>query len=69
MIGLQFHLETTQNSVQTLVEHCADELQPAPYVQSATEILSADVHNYHAINQLMNAVLEYLHTAQHELNN
>ncbi|THK42699.1 amidotransferase [Methylophaga sp. SB9B] len=69
VIGLQFHLETTPDSVQALVEHCADELQPALYVQSATEILSVDVHNYHAINQLMNAVLQYLHTAQHELKN
>jgi GMP synthase-like glutamine amidotransferase len=69
VIGLQFHMETTQDSVQALVEHCADELQPSPYVQSATEILSVDVHNYHAINQLMNTVLQYLHTAQHELKN
>lgn len=69
VIGLQFHLETTQDSAHALVENCADELQPAPYVQSAAEILSADVNNYHSINQLMNAVLKYLHSAQHELVN
>ncbi|MDO8825646.1 MAG: gamma-glutamyl-gamma-aminobutyrate hydrolase family protein [Methylophaga sp.] len=67
VIGLQFHLETTQDSAQALVDHCADELQPAPYVQSAAEILSVDMKNYQNINQLMSGLLEYLHGSQHQL--
>lgn len=64
VIGLQFHLETTQASAQAIVENCADELQPAPYVQSAGEILSADEQKYRNINQQMNAILNYLHNVK-----
>lgn len=63
VIGLQFHLETTEVSAQAIVENCADELVPAPYVQSEGEILSAGPPKYQSINQLMGTVLEYLHTA------
>jgi len=62
VIGLQFHLETTEASAQAIVENCADELVPAPYVQSESEILSAGLPKYQSINQLMNTVLDYLHT-------
>lgn len=64
VIGLQFHLETTESSARAIIEHCADELVPAPYVQSESEILSANQHKYQSINQLMNAVLDYLHNSQ-----
>lgn len=64
VIGLQFHLETTPDSAQTLVEHCADDLQPAAYVQSAAEILSVDMENYLNINRLMSELLAYLHSSQ-----
>ncbi len=64
MIGLQFHLETTPASAQAIVKNCADELVPAPYVQSEAEILTADLQKYQNINQLMNSVLDYLHNAQ-----
>lgn len=33
-VGLQFHLETTAESMELLIHNCADELQPAPYVQT-----------------------------------
>lgn len=38
VVGLQFHLETTRRSVELLMTHCADELAPAPHVQSADEL-------------------------------
>lgn len=37
-LGLQFHVESTPDSVRSLLAHCADELTAAPYVQSAAEI-------------------------------
>lgn len=38
-LGLQFHLETTPASVQSLLNHCGQELKPSASVQSAREIL------------------------------
>lgn len=37
-LGLQFHVESTPDSVRSLLTHCSDELVAAPYVQSAAEI-------------------------------
>ena len=59
VIALQFHLETTPMSVQSIVEHCGDELIAAPYIQSAEEILGNTRH-YSEINNTMRQVLEYL---------
>ncbi|MCS4502564.1 type 1 glutamine amidotransferase [Arhodomonas aquaeolei] len=63
VLGLQFHLETTPASARALVEHCGDELVPAPYVQSAADILAAPDTRYEAINALMGEVLAFLHQA------
>jgi GMP synthase-like glutamine amidotransferase len=37
-LGLQFHMETTSESLNALLTHCADELTLAPYVQDAATI-------------------------------
>lgn len=42
VLGLQFHVETTPEAAKALVEHCADELAPARWVQDASAILAAD---------------------------
>jgi hypothetical protein len=60
VIGLQFHLETTLDSAQELVENCRNELLPAEYVQTEAEILSAEPEKYGSINDLMDKVLSYL---------
>ena len=39
VVGLQFHLETTPAAAQALIDHCADELIDAPYVQNADEMI------------------------------
>lgn len=61
VIGLQFHLETTPISAQTIVENCRDELVDGAYIQSEAEILSAPLERYSVINSLMGRILEYLH--------
>lgn len=58
VIGLQFHLETTEASAQALITHCASELDDSQYVQSAAEIM-ADPTRFQAINQLMAKILCY----------
>ncbi len=60
VIGLQFHLETTQESVQALVDNCGDELVPGPYVQTCSEIQNVKSTAYAGINALMDAVLSYI---------
>jgi len=40
VIGLQFHLDTTPESIRRLVEHCGDELVPGEYVRSERELLA-----------------------------
>lgn len=60
VIGLQFHLETTQTSAQAIVENCQDELVEGQYIQTMEEILSVPVERYASINGLMEKVLEYL---------
>ncbi|MBI5831847.1 MAG: amidotransferase [Armatimonadetes bacterium] len=59
-IGLQYHLETTPESAEAIITHCADELVPAPYVQSEAELRAAPGSRYAAANALMARVLDYL---------
>jgi GMP synthase-like glutamine amidotransferase len=60
VIALQFHLETTPESVRALVENCRDELVPSRYVQSEARIVEAAPPMYRAINAAMRDVLEYV---------
>lgn len=60
VMGLQFHLETTPNSVQEIIKHCRAELIPSLYVQSESDILAASPEKYQKINSLMGKVLSYL---------
>ncbi len=60
VIGLQFHLETTQKSAGEIVSNCRDELVPSKYIQTEKEILSASLSLYESINELMNSILSFL---------
>lgn len=60
VLGLQFHLETTPDAAREIVAHCRDELQPAEYVQSEAEILSASPGRYQDANLLMAKLLAWL---------
>ncbi len=60
VIGLQFHLETTVESVRNLVQNCRHELRPSTYVQREAELRAAPAEAYGVINRLMSQVLEYL---------
>jgi GMP synthase-like glutamine amidotransferase len=51
VLGLQFHLEATADSVAELIDNCRHELVTAPYVQEEREIVAgvASVAGPHAI--------------------
>jgi GMP synthase-like glutamine amidotransferase len=63
VIALQFHLETTPESVQEIVSNCRDELVPAQYVQAEEEILAAGSESYQEINRVMDGLLQYLQSS------
>ena len=60
VLGLQFHLETTPESLAALVTHCADEIVPGPYVQDAATMLAAGPADYARINAALFGVLDRL---------
>lgn len=61
IIGLQFHLETTPQSAQDLIQHCAAELVSGkPYIQSAATLQGVGTQRYQKLNVLMKEVLDYL---------
>ena len=59
VLGFQFHLETTLQSANALINNCRDELDKSQYVQTESEILS-DNQRFTNINQVMYSVLEVL---------
>lgn len=59
VLGLQFHLETTRQSAELLIQHCGEELVNGPYIQSA-EIMLADPLRFQLINQVMADLLDQL---------
>ncbi len=59
ILALQFHLETTPDTAQALIDHCGDEIVDAPYIQPAREILT-DQHEFERINILMAECLDLL---------
>lgn len=59
VIGLQFHLETTKEAINSLIDNCGEELDDGPYVQSADQML-ADSQHIDANRVLLNGLLEYL---------
>ena len=59
VLGLQFHLETTPESLASLIAHSGDELTVAPFIQTPAEML-AQADRFTAINRMMAALLDYL---------
>lgn len=55
--GLQFHLESTPASVKKLLDNCADELVPGPYIQTPAKVL-APGHFFLEIEKIMNKFLQ-----------
>ncbi|HEX7335105.1 MAG TPA: type 1 glutamine amidotransferase [Pyrinomonadaceae bacterium] len=62
VIGLQFHLEMTPDSMRAMVENCRHELVTGRYVQSETELSTVPTSRYANANELMGQVMAYLST-------
>jgi GMP synthase (glutamine-hydrolysing) len=61
VVGLQYHMETTIQSVQALVANCSDELVEGPYIQTREEMLG-DPSRFDRINAEMVRLLDHLHS-------
>ena len=59
-IGLQFHLETTPESAESLIVNCRNELIEGRFIQSEEALRGAPDAAYTAVNGLMADVLAYL---------
>ena len=58
ILGLQFHLESTPDTVRQIVANCRDELVADTYVQSETELLHPAAGTYNRINEAMEVILD-----------
>lgn len=59
VVGLQFHLESSPESIRLLIENCGDELVEGTYIQKADEILGREKH-MEEIRKCMTEILERL---------
>ncbi len=60
VIGLQFHLEATPETVAKMIEHCSDELVTGEYIQNASAMQQTDCKIYKDANLLMFQIMDYL---------
>jgi GMP synthase (glutamine-hydrolysing) len=56
-LALQFHLEVTRASVEALIQNCAADITPGPYVQSPKQMLAA-ADSFAAIQPLLYQILD-----------
>lgn len=57
VLGLQFHLESTPDSIQAIIDNCGDELVVAPYIQTAEHIQRETRDHVTQANALMEKIL------------
>jgi len=57
VIGLQFHLESTEASINSLIENCSNELVDDKYIQTAAQLREQSVEKVPKINALMELML------------
>lgn len=60
VVGLQFHLETTADSMERLLVNCAKEIIPGPFVQSAEEMRRQSAAHLASLHGLLDTVLRGL---------
>jgi GMP synthase-like glutamine amidotransferase len=59
VVALQFHLETTAETMEALVKNCEHELVAAPFIQSAEQMRNGAVH-FEDANRAMKSLLDQL---------
>lgn len=57
VLGLQFHLESSKESIQRLIENCRDEIVDGNYIQNESKILEQKI-NLQNLEGYMNTLLD-----------
>lgn len=57
VLGLQFHIDSTPDSIELMIRHSAEDLEPGPFVQSVPEIRSGPPGAIVALSRMKGAVL------------
>ncbi len=60
VIGLQFHLETTPEGVDLLIENCGDELVESQWIQQVSQLRAFPAKGVTQMNTVLVNILEYL---------
>lgn len=60
VLGLQFHFESTEASLQALLNNCEHELVPASYVQNRQQIEMLAMRNFNQLHSLLESILDRL---------
>jgi GMP synthase (glutamine-hydrolysing) len=60
ILGLQFHLESTPETVAAIVAHCGDELVFGRFIQTEVQIREGGPAHFAAINRLLETLLDRL---------
>ncbi|HWB58822.1 MAG TPA: type 1 glutamine amidotransferase [Chthoniobacteraceae bacterium] len=60
VVGLQFHIEFTRKSLDTIIPNCANELVEGKYIQAAEEMQGQTDEGFEQINAAMRGLLERL---------
>lgn len=60
VLGLQFHLEYSTESIEKMLIHCADELVPAPYINTPETIRAGYDKIPHLTNLLFSTLDEFV---------
>ncbi|HTZ38954.1 MAG TPA: type 1 glutamine amidotransferase [Syntrophales bacterium] len=66
VVGFQFHLESTRESVEQLIHNCFQDTAEGPFVQSPEKMI-ADPERYRRVNGVMNEFLDSLAASQSPL--
>lgn len=59
VLGFQFHLEATSESLNSMVDNCSHELIPNEFIQTELEILNSELF-CNATNNYLSGILDYL---------
>ena len=60
VIGLQFHLETTPDSINSMIQHCYSDIITNKFIQTVPVIKSAKSDCFDKINTLIFTILNYI---------
>ena len=63
-IGLQFHLEMNENTIEAMINNCGHELVQAPYIQTAAQLRTAE--NFVQCHTALDHILQQLFSSDQE---